>query len=173
MSRILFLAKTNLTFGIASLFFLGAQAFAALPPMGPRVLTAPTAVIGGVSGSGFSLLGIKKEIASKTNTERVIIDIGDVMGRPKVGMPAYYHAQFTKDPSRLVIDFAQMRLSKMSELQLQNTLKDSKHVRHSRLLKDPSDGSMSLILDLRPTTKIRVMQVAGVKGTSKVVVDLL
>lgn len=146
---------------------------AAIPPTAPRILSAPSAVIGGISGSGFSLLAVKKELNVKSKYERLVIDIGDVLGQPKAGLPAYYHAQFTKDPSRLIIDFSQMTLSKINEQQLQNTLKDSRFVRHSRLLKDPSDGTLTFILDLRPSTKIRVMQVAGVKGTSKVVVDLL
>lgn len=149
--------------------------WAAIPknPTALKVLTAPTAVIGGISGVGYSILNVKKELNKQAKYERLIIDIGDLQGKRNLGLPAYYHAQFTKDPARLVLDFAQVPVSKISQLQLQNILKGSQYVRHSRLLKDPSDGSMTVILDLKPSTKIRVMQVKGVKDTSKVVVDLL
>ena len=158
--------------------FLAAISMAAIPQnqqkkLDPKILVAPAAVIGGVAGNGFSLLNIKKEFNAIAKTERLIIDIGNIYGKPNIGMPSYYHAQFMKDPARLVIDFSQMPVSLMSEKQLQEALKSSHFVRRVKMTMDPEDKTVSMILDLRPTTKLKIMQVRGVKTTSKVVVDFL
>lgn len=138
-----------------------------------KILSAPAAVVGGVAGDGFSLLDIKKEILAAGSIERLIIEVGDYRGRPNLGPTAYYHAQLMKDPSRLVIDFSQMTLSLIDQKQLSERLQNSKFVHRVQMTKDSSDQTISMIFDLKVNTRARVIQVKGMKKTSKLVVDFL
>lgn len=138
-----------------------------------HILSAPTAIVGGEAGSGFSLLNIKKELSASGSVERLVIDVGDLNGKPNFGLPSYYHAQLMKDPARLVLDFSQMPISLLSEKQLIEKLKDSKFVRRAQMTLDPEDQTLSMILDLKPSTRIRLLQIKGVNKTSQLVVDFL
>lgn len=138
-----------------------------------NVLSAPTAIVGGEAGDGFSLLDVKREIAKSGLAERMTIDVGDIRGKPNFGAPSYYHAQLMKDPARLILDFSQMPMSFLSEKQLAAKLKDSKFVRRVQMTLDPEDQTLSMILDLKPETRIRVLQVKGEKKTSQLLVDFL
>lgn len=173
---------------VVGTFFISGQGYAAIPsknsrsnmqietpagkPLG-RILSQPGAVIGGMAGDGFSITSISRMPMSGNQQERLIIDIGDMRGQPNKGLPAYYHAQFQQDPSRLVIDFSQMPISYITEREVQKKLSQSKFIRKVRMTMDPQDKTLSMILDLKPSAKVRVMQVKGEKTTSKVVVDLL
>lgn len=138
-----------------------------------HILTAPTAIVGGVAGAGFSLLNIKRELSASGNVERLVIDVGDINGKPNLGPPSYYHAQLMKDPARLVLDFSQMPLTLLSEKQLVQKLRGSKFVRRVQMTLDPEDQTLSMILDLKPATRIRLLQIKGVNKTSQLVVDFL
>jgi hypothetical protein len=150
-----------------------AQTKVSQAPKLARILSAPTAIVGGEAGSGFSLLNIKKELSASGRVERLVIDVGDINGKPNFGPPSYYHAQLMKDPAKLVLDFSQMPLSLLSEKQLVERLKGSKFVRRVQMTLDPEDQTLSMILDLKPATKIRLLQIKGVNKTSQLVVDFL
>lgn len=154
---------------------LSLAAGAAIPsqqkkPQPEKILSGSAAATGGLAGAGFSIQNITwAKIAQK---ERVIIDMGDLAGKDIRGFPGYYHAELQENPSRLILDFSQTPNSLLAEADVRAKLKSSQKVSSSRLLVDPTDQTLSLILDLKKGTKAQIFQVKGQKGTSRVVVDL-
>ncbi len=138
-----------------------------------KILVGQGVAIGGLAGSGFTLMDIRRTADAKKKMERIVIDVGDHQGNPLKGYPGYYHAELQKNPQRLVLDFAQMPKSRLDELMISSRLKNSLAIRNSEMSLDPVENSLNLTLNLKPNTKVRVYQVAGVKSTSKVVVDLI
>lgn len=155
------------------IFSLGVSA--AIPsrqktPRPQKILSGSAAVTGGVAGAGFSIQNITwAKLAQK---ERLIIDMGDLAGKDIKGLPGYYHAELQANPPRLILDFSQTPNSLLEESDVRAKLKASQKVSSSKLLLDPTDQTMSLILDLKKGTKAQIFQVKGQKGTGRVVVDL-
>lgn len=142
-------------------------------PVAKKILSGEGAVFGGVAGSGFSLLDVRLSTNKKKKIERVVIDVGDKNGAPIKGLPGFYYAELKRNPQRLVIDFSQMPKAKVREARLDQIFRKSQSVTGTSITADPVDSSLSLTLDLKKNTKVRVYQVAGKKSTSKVVIDLL
>lgn len=138
-----------------------------------KILEGEGASFGGLAGTGFTLLDVRRTADAKKKVERLVMDVGDLQGAPLKGLPGYYFAELKKNPSQLVIDFSQMPNSHIELKTLQNRFKDSLAVKGANLTLDPVDNSLSVTLDLKKNTKVRVYQVAGKKSTSKVVVDLI
>ncbi len=137
-----------------------------------KILQGSGSIIGGVAGTGFSLLDLRKTQNAKSKIERIVFDIGDLRGRTQKGLPGYYHVQMLQNPSRLVIDFAQMPASRINAQEVQKRLASSMFIKSTELALDPVDQSLNLVLFLKNKPKAKVFQVAGKKTTSKVVVDL-
>ncbi|MNJ99745.1 hypothetical protein D3C87_175260 [compost metagenome] len=159
-------------------FLLVTQAHAAVPakktkPQVNKILKGDSVVIGGLAGSGFTLMDVRKTSDAKKKIERIVIDVGDNRGMPMKGLPGYYHAEMQKNPHRLVLDFAQMPNTRIDEMAISNRLKSSMAVKRSAMSLDPIENTLNLTLDLKPNTRARVYQVAGSKTTSKVVIDLI
>lgn len=142
-------------------------------PVAKKILSGEGAVFGGVAGSGFSLLDVRLSANKKKKIERVVIDVGDKNGAPIKGLPGFYYAELKRNPQRLVIDFSQMPKAKVREARLDQIFRKSQSVTSTSITADPVDSSLSLTLDLKKNTKVRIYQVAGKKSTSKVVIDLL
>lgn len=151
--------------------------FAAVPkdskkPAVSKILSGQGISFGGLAGTGFTLLDLRRTSDAKKKVERIVIDVGDMSGAPLRGWPGYYFAELKKNPSRLVIDFAQMPNANIDQSKIKNIMKNSLAVKTSTMSLDPVDSSLNLTMDLKQNTKVRVYQVAGKKQTSKVVVDL-
>lgn len=148
---------------------------AALPPAAKpqpdKIMFKSGVQTGGIAGSGFTLMDMKK--TALKDRERLIIDIGDLYGDPIKGAPGYFHVQVQDNPSRVVIDFAQMQSAKMDESMINKSIAGSPYVKSAKLLLDPEEKTTSLILDLKKNVKVKVYQVPGSKTTSKVVLDFL
>lgn len=163
---------------ILSLFLVGPSAFAAIPKSAPKkvevskILSGEGTSFGGLAGSGFTLMDVRRTSDAKKKVERLVIDIGDMNGAALRGWPGYYFAELKKNPSRLVIDFAQMPNANLDQAKIKSVMKNSLAVKNSSMTLDPVDSSLNLTLDLKPETKVRIYQVAGKKLTSKVVVDM-
>lgn len=167
--------------GVRRLAFLAAltsafSAHAALPsgpiqPKPAKILAQQGSLIGGVAGAGFTIKDLK--LVKMGKKERLIVDVTDMQGRPVKGLPGFYNVELKKNPRRLVVDFAQTAGSFVDEKQLRERLKASARVKSSRLLVDPYDQSVSIVLDLKDESKVQVFQVPGRKETGRVVVDLL
>jgi hypothetical protein len=168
MNKFLIIAAISLGYSLA--------ANAAIPakiktPVPGRILVNDSATTGGVAGSGFSLMDLRRTSDAKKNIERVVIDIGDMQGNAIKGLPAYFHAELKKNPSKLVLDFDQTPMSRLDEDRLKDRFKTSLFVKKTSMILDPEDKALNLTFDLKPGTAARIYQVKGVKGTSKVVVD--
>jgi hypothetical protein len=161
-------------------FIFSSAAHAALPPKkiaavkpASKILAGEGASFGGLAGSGFTLLDVRRTADNKKKIERLVMDVGDLGGAPMKGWPGYYFAELKKNPQRLVLDFSQMPNSRIDQKQIRARLMGSNAIRNSTLSMDPVDKALNLTFDLKPNTKVRVYQVAGKKATSKVVVDLI
>ncbi|WP_291515600.1 hypothetical protein [Bdellovibrio sp. ArHS] len=156
---------------------LAVPAFSAVPaqkpPTAAKILQGQGVSFGGVAGTGFTLLDVRRTADAKKKVERIVMDIGDMNGASLNGLPGYYFAELKKNPSRLVIDFAQMPNANIDQTRLSSLMKNSLAVTGTTLSLDPIDSSLNLTLDLKKNTKVRIYQVAGKKSTSKVVVDLM
>lgn len=160
---------------VGALLVAGAAA-AALPkaPLQPKpakILAQQGSVIGGVTGSGYTLKDLR--LVKMGGKERLIVDFADMQGRAVKGLPGYYHVEMKDKPKRLVVDFAQTAGVFFDEKKLRERLKPSGLVTSSRLLVDPYDQSISIVLELKDKTRAQVFQVPGRKETGRVVVDLL
>lgn len=155
---------------------LALPAFAAVSkkaaaPVVPKILSGTGATFGGLAGSGFTLLDVRRTADKKI--ERLVFDVGDKAGAVMRGWPGYYHAELKNNPQRLVLDFAQMPNSNLNQAALSARLKNSIAVTRTTMSLEPVDNSLNLTMDLKKNTKVRVYQVMGKATTSKVVVDLI
>lgn len=145
----------------------------AAKPTAAKILVGEGTSFGGLAGSGFTLMDLRRTADRKKKIERIVMDVGDRNGAALRGWPGYYYVELKKNPRRLVIDFAQMPNSNLDQKQLALKMKNSLAVKKTLMTLDPVDSSLNLTLDLKQNTKVRVYQVAGKKTTSKVVIDLI
>lgn len=147
---------------------------AKVKPTAPaKILSGEGVSFGGLAGTGFTLLDLRRTADVRKKVERIVIDVGDLSGAPVRGWPGYYYAELKKNPQRLVVDFSQMPNANINQARINERMKSSLAVLKSSMSVDPIDSSLNLTLDLKKNTKVRVYQVAGKKSTSKVVIDLL
>ncbi len=149
-----------------------AHAQAAVPAK-IRFLKGTGSQIGGMAGGGFTLTGMRLSQDKKKKVERVVMDIGDKNGQAIRGLPGYFHVELKNNPQRLIVNMAQMPHSNVDAQRIANIFQKSMAVKKTALALDPIDSTLILSLDLKPNTKVRVMQVAGKKQTSRVVLDLI
>lgn len=148
---------------------------AALPPaqkIQKSIIANQGAVSGGIAGNGFSMLKMQLVAMPSAKMERYIFDVGDLRGHKNKGLPGFYHVQLVKNPPQMIIDFSQMPVSRVFENDLTQTLKKSVLVSSGKLVSDPIDKTLTMVLNLKKPGKMKVMQVKGEKETSKLVVDL-
>jgi len=143
------------------------------PTAAAKILSGEGVSFGGLAGTGFTLMDLRRTANAKKKIERIVIDVADLNGAPIRGWPGYYYAELKINPQRLVIDFAQMPNANIDQARISQRLKNSLAVLKSSMSLDPVDSSLNLTLDLKPNTKVRLYQVAGKKTTSKVVIDLM
>lgn len=127
--------------------------------------------IGGMAGPGFSLLNIHRSKSANGKVERLVFSIGDRNGKPLIGVPGYFNAQNQKN--RIVLDFAQMPVSRLDEKAIHQALKQSDHVKSVKMIRDPTDQTLTLILDLKGPVKMKALQVKGQKQTARVILDII
>ncbi|WP_374075097.1 hypothetical protein [Bdellovibrio bacteriovorus] len=163
--------------GCLMAFLLAVPAFAAVPSQKAKpvskILSGQGVSFGGLAGTGFTMMDLRRTADSKKKIERIVIDVGDMNGGVIRGWPGYYFAELKNNPQRLVIDFAQMPNANVDQGQIASRMKGSLAVLKSSMSLDPVDSSLNLTLDLKKNTKVRMYQVAGKKTTSKVVIDLI
>ncbi len=149
--------------------------FAALPTkqkIQKGIIAEQGAISGGVAGNGFSMLKLQLVEMKTARLERFIFDIGDIKGKKIKGVPGFYHVQLVRNPPQMIIDFSQMPVSKVFESDLTKIVKPSVLVSSAKMVSDPIDKSLTLVMNLRRPGSMKVMQVKGEKETSKLVVDL-
>jgi hypothetical protein len=167
-----------LRFVVALVFFGSAfQALAATPYK--RTLSVKSnsylkdgVFIGGKAGEGTSLLGVRRAYSAKAKLERVIVDLGDQDARPAGMNPGYFQVSMDAATNRVILDLAQLRLSKVSEAQVQNLFRKSPYVADARLTLDPEDKAATMVLKLKRPMRMEVFQLKNKKKPGRVVIDL-
>jgi len=144
------------------------QLMAAIPAQKPVSMQRQ---IGGQAGSGFSLLKIQRSANEKEGIERLVFYIGTKEGYLLKGLPGYFNVQ--NKGQKITIDFAQMPLSKINEKLLKEILKSSDLITGSKILKDPIDQTLTLTLNLKQKSKMKIIQVKGGKETARLVLDII
>ncbi len=153
-------------------FFQAQGALKPLPVKPQKILIGSGSMAGGIAGTGFSLMNLKTMTNLQTRSERLMFDVGDIDGHPMKGLPGYFNVELKNNAKRIVVDFSQMPTTLMDSKALSERLKKSTYVQSVKMLSDPSDHTLSLIMELKKPVKLKVFQVPGQKSTSKLVLDL-
>lgn len=111
---------------------------------------------GGQAGAGFSIRDIGLAIGSNGKEEKIVIDVGDVEGRPLNGQVGYFHSDFDRKLNRLSLDLAQLYGSEIDELTLSKKLANSSMVRNSIITMDPEDHSTNILLYFNRPVELQV-----------------
>jgi hypothetical protein len=127
---------------------------------------------GGRAGSGTSLLAVRRSFSAKLKLERVILDMGDKEARPAGRDLGFFQASMDSANNRIVLDLSQLRLSKVSEVQVQRLFKKDPFVSSVSLTLDPEDKAGTLVLNLRRPMKLEVFQLLKPKSPARIVMDL-
>lgn len=111
---------------------------------------------GGQSGFLQSLLAVDKKTVAKTGTERVRFVFGDERGQKTKQPIGYFHVQHDVKNNRVVVDLAQLSVSRVNEEQIRKTLSGSSAIASVSFTSDPEDGSSTLVLGLKKPVLVRV-----------------
>jgi hypothetical protein len=144
-----------------------------LPEKQLNEITTEGVFRGGQAGAGFSLLDIKRVVSTTKKAERMIFEIGTHKGEKYSGQPGYFHAQLSKHPPELIIDFAQTTLAKFDGQKLMEIFKKSKLIKKTFMTTDPEDNSTNITIVFRRPIKARVYTLAPKENSPKVVVDIM
>jgi hypothetical protein len=128
--------------------------------------------IGGQAGTGASLLGLRRTYSGKLQTERVIVDLGDKDANPSGTQVGYFQVSMDAKNQRVILDLAQLMISKVNERQIQETFQKSPYVKSTELTLDPEDHAATLVLNLKGPMKLEVFQIRKAKKPGRVVMDL-
>ncbi len=129
-------------------------------------------IVGGRVGKGYTLLNIRRSFSKKAKIERVVLDIGDLRGRPVLGEVNYFHVSVDKGLSRVVVDLSQVSRSGVSQAQLLELFKKSPLVRSAEITYDPEDVSTNLVLKMKKPTFVEVFQLSEPNAPGRIVIDM-
>lgn len=126
-------------------------------------------ITGGVAGTGTSLLNVRRAFSAKAELERLIISLGDKEAKPLKGEPTYFQAAMDASNNRMVLDITQLKLSKVSEQQVQRLFKSSPYVSSVSFTLDPEDKAASMVVNLKRPMKLEVFRLSK---PARIVLDL-
>lgn len=105
--------------------------------------------------------------------ERVVLDIGDLLGKPALNALAYHHVNVDAQKKQLTVEMNQVARSALDQETVKTLFKDSPYVRSADLIFDPEDLTTSLILDFNTKTKVEVFHLVSPEDPSRIVIDIL
>lgn len=162
---------------LALCFFAFDSTFAAVHPV--KALDKKTGayiergtVIGGESGTGFSLRGLRNHFAQQTGIERLILELGDAQGEPLFGKVSYYTVNLEVAPPRIVIDLAQVTRSGVDDEKLKKIFAKSPYVKKAKVMYDPEDLTTTLVLELKKPLAVEVFNMVSESKTGRIALDL-
>lgn len=129
-------------------------------------------IIGGRVGKGYTLLNIRRSFSKKARMERVVLDIGDLKGKPILGEVNYFHVSVDRDLSRVVVDLSQVAHSGVDQAKLLKLFKQSPNVRSVEITYDPEDVSTNLVLMMKRPTFVEVFQLSEPNAPGRIVIDM-
>ena len=127
---------------------------------------------GGEAGQGSSLLAVRHQFSMKTGFERVMVELGDQNAKPAGRKMGFFQASLDSVQQRLVLNISQLRLSKVSEQQVQRLFKRSPLVRSVEFTLDPEDKMATMVLNLKKPAKLEVFQQLADGKPARIVMDL-
>ncbi len=128
--------------------------------------------VGGKAGGGTSLLNVRRIYSPKSKLERVVLDLGDREAQPAGKNIGYFQVALDSKENRVVVDLSQLKLSRVSEVAVQNLFKKSPYVASVGLTLDPEDKAGTLVLNLKRPMRLEVFQVLKDNAPGKIVMDL-
>lgn len=131
------------------------------------------AVIGGVAGRGFTLLGIQRKMGETSGMERIVINVGDELGAPVMGLPGYYHLEIDSQRGRILLEMSQVQRSVAAENELRQQVAKSPYISLQEVTYDPEDKSTGLIFKMKKPVKVEVFSPNKAKVSGRIVLDLL
>ena len=111
---------------------------------------------GGQAGFSQSLLGVERKNLKAAKTERIRFFFGNEKGGKGTQPIGYFHVQHDVKNKRIVVDIAQLALTKVSEQQIRQSMLASNAVSAVSFTSDPEDGSSTLVLSLKKPVSVRV-----------------
>lgn len=111
---------------------------------------------GGQAGFLQSLLQVEKKNLKQASAERIRFIFGNEKGQKSRQPLGYFHVQHDKKNNRIVLDIAQLSVSRVSEEQIRRVLSGSPLISAVTFTSDPEDGSSTLVLNLRKPALLRV-----------------
>ena len=131
------------------------------------------AIIGGQTGAGFSLLGVRRHYAGGSKVERVIFDLGDKKGEPLKSQMSFYHVSVEPKLKRVVVDFAQVFKTGLTEKELNLKFKNSPVVGKVFLTFDPVDQNTTIMFMLKSAAAVEAFELGKEsKDPLRLVLDL-
>lgn len=125
---------------------------------------------GKAAGQGTSLLNVRRGFSAKAELERIIVSLGDKEAKPLRSEPTYFQASLDSAQRRLVLDIAQLKMSKVSEMQVQRLFKSSPYVKNISFTLDPEDKAATMVVDLKQPMKLEVFKLGN---PARIVMDLI
>lgn len=111
---------------------------------------------GGQAGFLQSLLKVEQSSLKTVGAERVRFVFGNEKGDKSKQPIGYFHVQHDVKNKRIVVDIAQLSLTKVSEEQIRKSLASSAAISNVAFTSDPEDGSSTLVLSLKKPVSVRV-----------------
>ena len=130
-------------------------------------------VLGGKISDGFTLLNVRSGLSKKSKMERVVLDIGDLLGKPAKNEVAYHHINVDARRGQLVIELNQVARSGVDQARLKSIFAKSPYVASADISFDPEDLTTSLVLKLKRKTKVEVFNLVSPAQPSRIVIDML
>jgi hypothetical protein len=97
------------------------------------------------------------------------VALGDKDAKPLVEELSYFQASLDASNLRVVLDISQLRLSKVSEQQVQRLFKKSHYVSSVDLTLDPEDKAATMVIHLKRPMRLEVFQMSK---PARIVIDL-
>jgi hypothetical protein len=128
--------------------------------------------VGGRSGTGFTLLDVRRSFDKKSQGERIVLDWGDDKARPLKGRIGFFHVGIDKRNRRMVVDLSQVTQSRLDEAAVTGKFKNSPLVKRAQMVFDPIEGSTQLILDFKSQMAVEAFYLIGEKDPTRLVLDV-
>lgn len=122
----------------------------------PEKFISEGVFIGGQPGTPASLLNVKVLHSRKKKKERIVLEFGDLEGKPLGRDANYFHVKVQEKPPRLVVDLANLQKTTIGPAELEKKMKFSRLVNFSDITMDPQDHSTNLTLSFKEAKSISV-----------------
>lgn len=130
-------------------------------------------VLGGKISDGFTLLKVRSGVSKKSKMERVVLDIGDLVGKPAKNEMAYHHVNVDGRRKQIVVELGQVARSGVDQDQLRRVFRKSPYVKSADIIFDPEDLTTTLVLGLKRKTKVEVFNLVSPDQPSRIVIDMV